>query len=114
MMGKSSKDPKKIAKKQIKKEDKNKDTLSEKYNYFDKIDYSTDSSSEGVTNTKNDNLKGRLPIIDSNKNLEFMIQQGIQEYMVGKDSNIHCGIGKPLTQKEFDQLQESSKVVLNH
>ena len=111
-MGKESKDPIKIAKKQQKKIDKkNNETatdnsLSKNYAKFDNINYDSDSSNS-------DSLKGKLPIIDSDKNFEYMIQQGISQYMVGKESNIHCGIGTPLTQKEFDQLKEESKVIVN-
>tara|TARA_Y100000389_G_scaffold200860_1_gene242227 strand:- start:3324 stop:3695 length:372 start_codon:yes stop_codon:yes gene_type:complete len=116
-MGKTSKNPAKIAKKREKEvscEDIKRPTLAEKYEYFDKLQYDSDSElpSPRLSGKAGVDQKGRLPIIDSDKNLEYMIQQGIQEYMVGKDSNLHCGIGTPLTQREFDQLKENEKRVV--
>lgn len=114
-MGKDSKDPIKIAKKQHKKIERQNnettdDALSRNYAKFDKINYDSDSSNTDSSNKES--LKGKLPIIDCENNLEYMIKQGISQYIVGKDSNVHCGIGAPLTQKEFDQLKES-KVIVN-
>tara|TARA_B100001287_G_C22667920_1_gene523780 strand:- start:1615 stop:2007 length:393 start_codon:yes stop_codon:yes gene_type:complete len=121
-MGKQSKNPAKIEKRQQAKisqtggfaptskgtDAKNSSKLVWPNNLqkFDNINTDSDCSDSEDSNKK----KGQLPVINKDDNLQYMIDQGIQQYMFGKDSNIHCGMGKPLTQKEFDEIRKKESI----
>ena len=107
-MGKQTKNPSKIQKKNDAAL-KQQDSLTQQYSKFDKINYdSSDSESNNkpkavqVIANKNNTAKA-LPIIDQQNNLEYMINNQIDSYMTNSQG-MHIGMGKPLTQAEYDAL----------
>ena len=116
-MGKQTKNPAKLQKKK-----EFKDTLSEQYDKFNNIQF--DSSDDDETHPKGVGISGvhpkiitppkkhpaqnsnkqNIPIISSDENLEYMVQNQIEQYMTNSQG-MHMGVGKPLTQEEYNQLQ---------
>lgn len=89
----------KTEKKQMKKQQRANDTLSEQYSKFDSIN--TDSDED----TPKPKEKSQLPVISSSEQLEWMKEQGILSYMQGSH-NVNIGLGKPLTEAQFKEMKD--------
>lgn len=112
-MGKQTKNPVKLEKK-----NQRKDTLSEQYDKFNNIQYessdddirkpSTHEPLKHSQKSNHDGVKSKLPIVNPTENLDYMIQNQIHSYM-SNASGLNIGMGKPLTQKEYDEMRQQER-----
>lgn len=109
-MGKQTKNPAKIQKKKDLENDQPSlipDTLSQQYNKFNCINYdSEDDDTIPQPTVIHQQNRGTLPIVDPDNNIDYMIQNHIHSYMtLNGTSGLNVGMGKPLTQTEYDEMR---------
>lgn len=110
-MGKQTKNPTKLQKK-ADAASRADDALTKQYSKFDKIDCgsSDDEDTPRVTfKPPSQPLGGKLPVVDADQNLEYMLQHEIQSYMTN-GSGMNVGMGKPMTQAEYDEMRRQERL----
>ena len=98
-MGKIKKD-----KKMASKNKKSNETLTEKYDRFAKIN--TDSDAD--ENEPDKKPQSQFNVVSPENEEQWMKDQGIMSYRRG-ENNFNIGMGTPLTEKEFQELQKQQK-----
>ena len=111
IMGKQTKNP---AKMQKKIEAANNDTLSKQYNKFDKINYDSSDSENNLPSGRQSSataaaIGGKIPVIDPDNNVDYMVQNQIQSFMTN-GSGGYVGMGKPMTQTEYDEMRKQESL----